>query len=292
MRTAPSAEQTAGPRGPAWGRGARGAPGLVCLQWRWGAGPGRECGGGLRSHLVPPACRAGSVQGARPPPGPPGAQRSPIPAAGPGPAEPPPGLGPPVGLGPCPAPTGPGAHRPGLRHPQQCPLPAHLSPVRAEASQPQAGEVSCGLGFCTPQTHQGLPLHPVHPGPEWPAPAPPPQASVDQEPLTCLVASLGGGAAFPKPPGGGALCSRADLGKYWPPRPSAASGLGGCQPPGALPTRRELATEDVHRASSCSAGPALLTFRQDVGPAPRALGWDTRSSEHPDPARQAPALRD
>lgn len=66
------------------------------------------------------------------------------------------------------------------------------------------------------------------------------------------LSGRGAGAAFPKPPGGGALCSRADLGKYWPPRPSAASGLGGCQPPGALPTRRELATEDVHRASSCS----------------------------------------
>lgn len=198
-----------------------------------------------------------------------------------------------MGLGPCPAPTGPGAHRPGLRHPQQCPLPAHLSPVRAEVSQPQAGEVSCGLGFCTPQTHQGLPLHPVHPGPEWPAPAPPPQASVDQEPLTCLVASRGGGGQhFPSPQG---------VEPSAPEQTWGNTGLHGrLQPPGwvaaSLPVPSPPAESWPQRTSTglqaARAGPALLTFRQDVGPAPRALGWDTRSSEHPHPARQAPAPGD
>lgn len=59
------------------------------------------------------------------------------------------------------------------------------------------GFATCGLGFRTPQIHQGSPLRPVHPVPKWPAPVPPPQATVDRGPkatelLTRLATSLGG----------------------------------------------------------------------------------------------------
>lgn len=191
-------------------------------------------------------------------------------------------------------PTGPGAYGPGLRDPQHGPLPDHLSPVRAGASQPQAGEASYGLGFCTPQSHQGSPFQPVHAGPEWPAPAPPPQASVDRspkamKPLTHLAASPGGSV------------SQAPKGR----RPRFQSGLGetlasmpvsslpaGWLPASPCPARPQRTGHRGRPQSLKLLRPGQLCFLPaGHRPCPLCPG-DKPSSEHPHPARQAPALGD
>lgn len=191
------------------------------------------------------------MQWAHPPPGPSHAQRSPTPGGRSWPPKPLPGLRPPTGLIPCPAPTGCGAYRPGLRHLwPRLPHPSNPSGVTPTAC-PSSAKVAGTCPSSTGNSGQGSQGHGASDSP----------------------GNLSGGQHFPSPQGAEPSV---------PERTWGDTGLHApLQPPVWVAARLPmpcLSTESWAQRTStglqaAQAGPALLTSRQDIGPASCTLGW-------------------